>query len=77
METITIWLIILGIVSVISLGAFLFFFIKDSQLRMKYKKKPSVLLADGGLLLITLISGVAAILLYLNWQEQLNYFLSK
>lgn len=73
--TIPIWLGIFGGIAVISLIAFLLFFIKDSRLRVEQKAKSIVLLVDCGLLFISILAVVAAIMLYLNWQEQLNYFI--
>ncbi|MBO0410524.1 hypothetical protein P7E02_04925 [Enterococcus hulanensis] len=75
--TIPLWLGVFGGFAVISLVAFLIFFIKDSQLRIKYGKRSTVLLVDCGLLFIMLLSIAGAIFLYLDWQTQLNYFLSK
>lgn len=73
--TIPIWLGIFGGIAIVSLITFLLFFIKDSRLRVEQQVKSTVLLADCGLLIITILAIVAAIILYLNWQEQLNYFI--
>ncbi|OTO15263.1 hypothetical protein A5875_004421 [Enterococcus sp. 3H8_DIV0648] len=70
------WLGVFGAIAVIGLISFLLFFIKDSRLRMEYKKKSTVLLVDCGLLFIMLVAIAAAIFLYLDWQAQLNYFLA-
>ncbi|MGL9749184.1 hypothetical protein [Enterococcus sp. DIV0170] len=75
--TIPLWLGVFCATAVISLVTFLMFFIKDSQLRIKYGKKSTILLADCGLLFIMLLAIAGAIFLYLDWQAQLNYFLSK
>lgn len=69
--TIPVWL---GVFIAIAVIGFLVFFIKDSRLRLVVEAKSTVLLADCGLLFIAIIAIVCAILLYLNWQEQLNYF---
>ncbi|MBO0413117.1 hypothetical protein JZO81_18845 [Enterococcus hulanensis] len=74
--TIPMWLGVFGAIAVIGLISFLLFFIKDSRLRMEYKKKSTVLLVDCGLLFIMLVAIAAAIFLYLDWQAQLNYFLA-
>lgn len=47
-----------------------------SRLRLEAEKKSSVLLVDCGLLFVMLLAVAAAIFLYLDWQAQLNYFLS-
>lgn len=72
--TIPVWLGVFIAIAVISLICFLLFFIKDSRLRLLVNQKSSVLLVDCGLLFIAIVAIVCAILLYLNWQEQLNYF---
>ncbi|MBO0451180.1 WxL domain-containing protein [Candidatus Enterococcus murrayae] len=72
--TIPIWLGVFIAIAVVSLVCFLLFFIKDSRLRLVVEAKSTVLLADCGLLFIAIVAIVCAILLYLNWQEQLNYF---
>lgn len=72
--TIPVWLGVFIAIAVISLISFLLFFIKDSRLRLLVNQKSSVLLVDCGLLFIAIIAIVCAVLLYLNWQEQLNYF---
>lgn len=73
--TIPIYLGIFGGIAVVSFICFLLFFIKDSRLRVDSGKKPMVLLVDCGLLCLSLLAIAAAIILYLNWQEQLNYFI--
>lgn len=75
--TIQLWLGVFGIIAVLSMIAFLYFFMKDSRLRLKAAKKGTTLLVDCGLLFVALVSIAAAIMLYLNWQEQLNYFLNR
>lgn len=75
--SIQVWLGVFGAIALASLIAFLNFFMKDSRLRLVTKKKGTVLLVDCGLLFVTLVSTAAGILLYLNWQEQLNYFLNR
>ncbi|WP_368757018.1 hypothetical protein [Enterococcus avium] len=75
--TIQLWIGFLGIIGLLSLISFLYFFMKDSRLRVIVEKKSTVLLVDCGLLFITLVSIAAAIMLYLNWQEQLNYFMNR
>ncbi|EOH90794.1 hypothetical protein [Enterococcus pallens] len=74
--TIPMWLGIFGFLAIAGLVSFLIFFIKDSRLRMEYEKKSTVLLVDCGLLFVMLLAVGAAIFLYLDWQAQLNYFLS-
>ncbi|MGG5329577.1 hypothetical protein [Enterococcus sp. AZ163] len=74
--TIPMWLGVFGFLAIAGLVSFLIFFIKDSRLRMEYEKKSTVLLADCGLLFVMLLAIAAAIFLYLDWQAQLNYFLS-
>ena len=71
---IPIWLGVFIAIAVISLVSFLLFFIKDSRLRMVVNKKSTVLLVDCGLLFIAILAIAAAVMLYLNWQAQLNYF---
>lgn len=75
--TIQIWIGIFGIIAILSLIAFLYFFMKDSRLRLAAGKKGTTLLVDCGLLFVAIVSVAAAIMLYLNWQEQLNYFLNR
>lgn len=75
--TIQVWIGIFGAISLISLGSFLYFFMKDSRLRVIVEKRSTVLLVDCGLLFLTIVSAVAGVMLYLNWQEQLNYFLNR
>ena len=53
---------------------FSLFLLKDSRLRVDNGKKSTELLVDCGLMFISLLSIVASVLLYLNWQEQLQYF---
>lgn len=72
--TIPVWLGVFIAIAVISLVSFLLFFIKDSRLRMVVNKKSTVLLVDCGLLFIAILAIAAAVMLYLNWQAQLNYF---
>lgn len=72
--TIPVWLGVFITIAVISLVSFLLFFIKDSRLRMVVNKKSTVLLVDCGLLFIAILAIAAAVMLYLNWQAQLNYF---
>ncbi|MBV7392274.1 hypothetical protein [Enterococcus alishanensis] len=74
--TISIWIAIFGGLGMVSLISFMFFFIKDSRLRVEQQKNPLALLVDGGLLCVALLAVIAAVLLYLNWQEQLNQFIS-
>lgn len=74
--TITMWLIVFGILAAVSLISFLHFFIKDSRLRAETGAKATILLVDSGLLFITFASVGAAVMLYLDWQEQINYFLT-
>lgn len=73
--TIPIWLGVFGGIAIVSLISFLLFFIKDSRLRVERNMQSMVLLVDCGLLSITILAVVAAVMLYLNWQEQLNYFI--
>lgn len=73
--TISAWLGIFGGISVLALVSFLHFFIKDSRLRVKYNKKPMVLLVDCVLLFLALSALGAAIFLYMDWQSQLTYFM--
>lgn len=75
--TIQLWIIVFGAIAVLSVIAFLYFFMQDSKLRIKAEKKGTVLLVDCGLLFISFLSIAAAILLYMNWQDQLNYFLNR
>lgn len=75
--TISMWLGLFGIVALISLISFLMFLIKDSRLRVEKGLKQIVLLPNFGLLFLMLISIGAAIFLYLDWQEQINYFLNR
>ena len=74
--TIPMWLGVFAFLAIAGLVSFLIFFIKDSRLRIEYQKKSTVLLVDCGLLFVMLLAVAAAIFLYLDWQEQLNYFLS-
>lgn len=74
--TIPMWLGVFGLLAIVGLVSFLIFFVKDSRLRLEVEKKSTVLLVDCGLLFIMLLAIAAAIFLYLNWQAQLNYFLS-
>ena len=74
--TILMWLGVFGFLAIAGLVSFLIFFIKDSRLRLEVEKKSSVLLVDCGLLFVMLLAVAAAIFLYLDWQAQLNYFLS-
>ncbi|MGX2946396.1 hypothetical protein [Enterococcus alishanensis] len=74
--TISIWIAIFGGLGMVSLISFMFFFIKDSRLRVEQQKNPLTLLVDGGLLCVALLAVIAAVLLYLNWQDQLNQFIS-
>lgn len=74
--TIPMWLGVFGFLAIAGLVSFLIFFIKDSRLRLEVEKKSSVLLVDCGLLFVMLLAVAAAIFLYLDWQAQLNYFLS-
>lgn len=74
--TIPMWLGVFVGIAVISLISFLIIFIKDSRLRIEQGYKSNVLLVDFGLFFVTLLAIAAAIFLYLNWQEQLNYFLN-
>lgn len=74
--TIPMWLGVFGFLAIAGLVSFLLFFIKDSRLRLEVEKKSSVLLVDCGLLFVMLLAVAAAIFLYLDWQAQLNYFLS-
>ena len=74
--TIPMWLGIFGFLAIAGLVSFLILFIKDSRLRMEYEKKSTVLLVDCGLLFVMLLAIAAAIFLYLDWQAQLNYFLT-
>lgn len=74
--TIPMWLGVFGFLAIVGLVSFLIFFVKDSRLRLEVGKKSTVLLVDCGLLFIMLLAIAAAIFLYLNWQAQLNYFLS-
>ena len=74
--TIPMWLGVFAAIAVISLISFLILFIKDSRLRVENGQKSTVLLVDFGLFFVTLLAIAAAIFLYLNWQEQLNYFLN-
>lgn len=73
--TIPMWLGVFGAIAASGLIGFLLFFIKDSRLRVSHKKASTVLLVDCGLLFIMLLAIGAAIVLYLDWQAQLNYFL--
>lgn len=73
--TMQVWLILFCGIAVISLICFLLFFTKDSRLRVERKLESRVLLLDCGLLCISLMAIGAAIMLYLNWQEQLNQFI--
>ena len=75
--TIQFWIGIFGVIALVSLGSFLYFFMKDSRLRVSAEKRSTVLLVDCGLLFLTIVSALAGILLYMNWQEQLNYFLNR
>lgn len=75
--TIQLWIIVFCAIAVLSVIAFLYFFMQDSKLRIKTEKKGTVLLVDCGLLFISFLSIAAAILLYMNWQDQLNYFLNR
>lgn len=74
--TIPMWLGVFVGIAVVSLVSFLILFIKDSRLRVEQGHKSTVLLVDFGLFFVTLLAITAAIFLYLNWQEQLNYFLN-
>lgn len=74
--TIPMWLAVFGVLALAGLISFLIFFIKDSRLRIEQNKKSTVLLVDCGLLFVMLMAIGAAIFLYLDWQAQLNYFLS-
>ena len=74
--TVPVWLGVFGVIAVFGLLTFLMFFIRDSRLRIECGKKPIVLLVDSGLLFIMLLAITPAIFLYLDWQSQLNYFLS-
>lgn len=74
--TIPMWLGVFSFLAIAGLVSFLIFFIKDSRLRLEVEKKSSVLLVDCGLLFVMLLAVAAAIFLYLDWQAQLNYFLS-
>ncbi|MEO1769019.1 MULTISPECIES: hypothetical protein [Enterococcus] len=74
--TIPMWLGVFGFLAIAGLVSFLIFFIKDSRLRMEYEKKSTILLVDCGLLFVMLLAIGAVIFLYLDWQAQLNYFLS-
>ena len=74
--SIPMWLGVFGFLAIAGLVSFLLFFIKDSRLRLEVEKKSSVLLVDCGLLFMMLLAVAAAIFLYLDWQAQLNYFLS-
>lgn len=74
--TIPMWLGVFAFLAIAGLVSFLIFFIKDSRLRIEYQKKSTVLLVDCGLLFVMILAVAAAIFLYLDWQDQLNYFLS-
>lgn len=74
--TIPMWLGVFAFLAIAGLVSFLIFFIKDSRLRIEYQKKSTVLSVDCGLLFVMLLAVAAAIFLYLDWQDQLNYFLS-
>lgn len=74
--TIPVWLGVFAVIAVVSLISFLILFIKDSRLRVENGQKSTVLLVDFGLFFVTLLAIAAAIFLYLNWQEQINYFLN-
>ncbi|MBO0451824.1 hypothetical protein [Candidatus Enterococcus murrayae] len=75
--SIQVWIGLSGGLGILSLGSFLYFFMKDSRLRLVIGKKSTTLLLDCGLLFISIAALVAAVLLYLDWQEQLAYFLNR
>lgn len=75
--TIQLWIGLFGGIAIVSLIAFLYFFMKDSRMGMKNGRKGTVLLVDCGLLFVSLLSVTAGILLYMNWQEQLAFFLNR
>lgn len=75
--SIQLWIGVFIGITLLALGLFLYFFMKDSRLRLEAGKKGTVLLVDCGLLFLAIVSAVAGVLLYLNWQEQLNYFLNR
>ena len=72
---IQVWIGYLCFLAASSFIGFLFL-LKDSRLRVDNGKKSTELLVDCGLMFISLLSIVASVLLYLNWQEQLQYFLN-
>ncbi len=73
---IQVWIVYLCFLAASFFIAFIYFFLKDSRLRVDNGKKSTELLVDCGLMFISLLSIVASVLLYLNWQEQLQYFLN-
>ena len=75
--SIKLWIGIFITIAVLSVIAFLYFFMKDSKLRLQVEKKGTVLLVDCALLFTSFLSVAAGVLLYMNWQEQLNYFLNR
>ncbi|MBO0459658.1 hypothetical protein JZO77_23260 [Enterococcus hulanensis] len=75
--SIQLWIGIFGIVAISSMIAFAYFFIKDSRLSATIGRKGTTLLVDCGLLFVSLLSIIAGVLLYMNWQEQLKYFLNR
>lgn len=69
------WLGLFGLSAFIIFGSFLFFLMKDHQLQVKYQPK-FIIISKFGLLLLMVIALGAAVFLYIDWQEQLRYFLT-
>lgn len=68
------WVFLLGILAILSLISFVYFFIKDQELKKAKNLKHSFLILDCLLILITIASSSCAVILYLDIQNQITSF---
>lgn len=69
------WVFILGAIGVLSLIAFVTYYIKDKELKKEHGLKENFLILDWLLLLVTIASFACAIFVYLDIQNQISSFI--
>ena len=68
------WVFILGAIGVLSLIAFVMYYIKDKELKKEQGLKENFLVLDWMLLLVTVASFASAVFVYLDIQNQISSF---
>lgn len=68
-----IWIGMFAGIGILSLVAFLYFFVRDNELKTSLGKKTTVLFVNWCFFLLMVVSIAMAVIVYMNLLAQLNY----